>query len=250
MCKRKTTEQFIAEARAIHGYKYDYSKVEYATNKDKVCIICPTHGEFWQRPSDHLKGNRCPQCPRHRKFGVCDVVNPRQYPSYTLWQGLINRCYQQKDYTRNLSYQNCTMCDEWLLYSNFKEWVECPHNGYKKGCDIDKDILCKNNVVYSPQTCCFMPSELNKVFTRRKSSRRDMPIGVILSKSGKYDARMSKYKKDCHIGTFNTPEEAFYAYKTAKEQYIKELAEKYFQEGKITEKVYNALMRYEVEITD
>jgi hypothetical protein len=44
--------------------------------------------------------------------------------------------------------------------------------------------------------------------------------------------------------------EAFCAYKNAKEQYIKELAEKYFQEGKITEKVYNALMMYEVEITD
>ena len=52
------------------------------------------------------------------------------------------------------------------------------------------------------------------------------------------------------IGRFNTPLEAFNAYKIAKENYIKELAEKYFQEGKITEKVYNALMKYEVEITD
>lgn len=49
---------------------------------------------------------------------------------------------------------------------------------------------------------------------------------------------------------YNTEEEAFYAYKDAKERYIKSVAEKYFQEGKITKRVYNALMKYEVEITD
>jgi hypothetical protein len=53
-----------------------------------------------------------------------------------------------------------------------------------------------------------------------------------------------------YLGYYATPLEAFNAYKTAKEEYIKELAEKYFQEGKITERVYNALMKYEVEITD
>lgn len=59
---RKTTEQFIAEAIAFHGDRYDYSKVEYKTSKDKVCIGCPVHGEFWQYPNDHLKGTGCPSC--------------------------------------------------------------------------------------------------------------------------------------------------------------------------------------------
>lgn len=250
MGKRKTTSQFIAEAKAVHGDKYDYSKVEYKTNKDKVCIICPIHGEFWQRPADHLRGNGCTKCPRHRMFGVCDVPNPHQYPSYILWQGLINRCYQQKDYIRNLSYEHCTICDEWLLYSNFKKWVESSCNGYKRGYNIDKDLLRKNNSLYSPETCCFIPNELNKVFTKRKSCRGELPIGVHLSKSGRYDSRIRKNKKDYHLGTFDTPEHAFQAYKVAKEQYIKELAESYFNEGKITERVYQALMKYEVEITD
>lgn len=57
-----TTEEFIAKARAIHGDKYDYSKVEYVNNKTKVCIICPLHGEFWQTPSLHLAGSNCPIC--------------------------------------------------------------------------------------------------------------------------------------------------------------------------------------------
>ena len=62
MTKRKTTEEFIAEAKAVHGDKYDYSKVEYKYALEKVCIICPTHGEFWQKPNDHLQGHGCPHC--------------------------------------------------------------------------------------------------------------------------------------------------------------------------------------------
>ena len=60
--KKKTTEQFINEAKKIHGDKYDYSKVEYVNNLTKVCIICPEHGEFWQTPKQHLRGQGCPKC--------------------------------------------------------------------------------------------------------------------------------------------------------------------------------------------
>lgn len=57
-----TKEDFIKKAREIHGWKYDYSKVEYINNKIKVCIICPEHGEFWQSPLDHLLGSGCKYC--------------------------------------------------------------------------------------------------------------------------------------------------------------------------------------------
>ena len=60
--KRLTTEEFIRKAKEIHGDKYDYSKVEYVDNRTKVCIICPEHGEFWQRPNNHLMGNGCQKC--------------------------------------------------------------------------------------------------------------------------------------------------------------------------------------------
>ena len=60
--KRKTTEEFINESKQIHGDKYNYSKVKYANNKTKVCIVCPIHGEFWQIPQDHLKGRGCSKC--------------------------------------------------------------------------------------------------------------------------------------------------------------------------------------------
>ena len=67
MGKRKTTEQFIAEAKAVHGSKYDYSKVEYKNNKTKVCIICPIHGGFLQVPKDHLDGIGCKKCGVERR---------------------------------------------------------------------------------------------------------------------------------------------------------------------------------------
>jgi Zn finger protein HypA/HybF involved in hydrogenase expression len=64
---RKTTEEFVVEARAIHGDKYDYSGVNYQNSKTKVCIACPEHGEFWQTPNSHLRGTGCPVCGRSKK---------------------------------------------------------------------------------------------------------------------------------------------------------------------------------------
>ena len=57
-----TTEEWIVSAREVHKGKYDYSKVKYVNNHTKVCIICPEHGVFWQRPQEHIKGNGCPKC--------------------------------------------------------------------------------------------------------------------------------------------------------------------------------------------
>ena len=61
-CYEPTTEEWIVSARKLHGDKYDYSKVEYVGVHNKVCIICPEHGEFWQTPNEHKKGCGCPKC--------------------------------------------------------------------------------------------------------------------------------------------------------------------------------------------
>lgn len=62
MPKRKDTATFVAEARAIHGDKYDYSRVQYARCRERVEIICPLHGSFWQTPDLHRKGRNCRKC--------------------------------------------------------------------------------------------------------------------------------------------------------------------------------------------
>lgn len=62
--KKKTTQEFIKEAKDCHEIDYDYSKTEYKGIHEKVCIICSEHGEFWQEAGVHLKGGHCPKCPQ------------------------------------------------------------------------------------------------------------------------------------------------------------------------------------------
>ena len=60
---RKTTQEFIKEAKEVHGDKYDYSKTVYLNQYEPVCIICPEHGEFWQAPHNHISQKQgCPYC--------------------------------------------------------------------------------------------------------------------------------------------------------------------------------------------
>ena len=67
-------EGFIQKAKEIHGDKYDYSKVEYINNHTKVCIICPEHGEFWQKPIHHTQGKGCPYCGGTKKLTTKEFV--------------------------------------------------------------------------------------------------------------------------------------------------------------------------------
>lgn len=70
--KASSTEAFIERAKKVHGDKYDYSKVEYVDAKTKVCIICPIHGEFWQRPDIHLRGSVCRRCANDDKANTLE----------------------------------------------------------------------------------------------------------------------------------------------------------------------------------
>ena len=249
---RKTTEQFIAEAKDVHGDKYDYSKVEYKNNHDKVCIICPIHGEFWQYPKDHLLKSGCKKCYQcsKSKYGVaiCDIPNCSNNNYYNTWRAMLNRVFGRSYKISYPSYKNSAICNEWLTLSKFKEWFDDPNNGYIEGYHLDKDILIKGNKLYSPNHCCFVPSEINTLFSV-KHKRNDLPIGVT-NCGNKYKSQFFDGKNKLYLGVFSTTYDAFNAYKKVKERHIKNIAEKYFQEGKITEKVYNALMKYEVEITD
>ena len=68
MTRKLTEEEFKRRAREVHGYKYDYSKVEYSGNKTKVQIMCFEHGSFWQKPNDHLSGQGCPDCSGKKRL--------------------------------------------------------------------------------------------------------------------------------------------------------------------------------------
>jgi hypothetical protein len=249
---RKTTAQFIAEASIIHGDQYDYSKVEYINNHTKVCITCKKHGDFWQTPNMHLRKRGCPICKSlvYKKplfgVGVNDLLLHNNTKVYNVWKDMLRRCYDTKNHHKNITYKDCKVCDEWLTLSNFKAWFD---ENYQESYELDKDIIIKNNKIYSPDSCCFVPKEINTLLTNRRNKRGKYYIGVTKN-CNKYVSTVSICGKKHIIGYYSDEYTAFIAYKSAKDQYVKELAEKYFKEGKITDKVYHALMRYEVEITD
>lgn len=152
---------------------------------------------------------------------------------------------------RNRVYLKCSLSEEWSKPKAFLEWAEKVNaNGfYQEGWHLDKDILFRGNTVYGPETCVFVPQEINKLFVKANATRGKLPIGVTQTKSG-------TYRGQCCIGggkgifskSFHTIEEAFIWYKVTKESVIKAAAEKW--KGQIDPRVYNSLISYEVRIDD
>lgn len=247
MTKTKTTREFIEEAEAVHGIgAFDYSEVEYINNSTKVWITCKHGHRFKQKALSHLNGHGCHICYFNRnRTGVCGVgvFNGEKRECYTntyqLWRSMIKRCYDNKSKIKHPEYKGCSVCNEWLTFSKFKEWYS---QNYVEGYQLDKDILVKGNRVYSPDTCCFVPRDINILISKLSHRRGKYKNGVQATTYGRYAAYIRRYSIRKCIGIFDSPEEAFGAYKTAKEAH--------YNEGKITEKVYNALMNYQVEITD
>lgn len=251
---RLTKEQFIERAIQKHGYKYDYSLVEYTNIHNKVKIICPIHGVFEQIAKDHLFGKGCKRCAvdATKKLlygvGINDVNDYRNYgKSFNTWKCILGRCYVRRK--QSIAYEGCTVCEEWKVFSVFNKWYK---EHYIDGYQIDKDLLIKGNKVYSPSTCCFIPQRINCLLTNRRLHRGKSPIGVNYNLSKKkYIAQISKNKgMQLYIGHFNNEYDAFIAYKKAKEDYMKEVAEEYYSNNKISKQVYDALINYKIEITD
>lgn len=181
-------------------------------------------------------------------FGVGNYNNKTHLKIYVSWQNMLERCYDLKYQDNFSTYIGCLVDEHWHNFQVFGEWFEDNYNPETMhDWHLDKDILVKGNKMYSPKTCCFLPQEINLLLNKSKNSRGGYPIGVS-KKGNKFQAQISVNGKREYLGTFNTTEEAFQAYKTAKEKYIKEVAEKY--QHQITEQTYQALINYKVEITD
>ena len=162
----------------------------------------------------------------------------------THWLSMLTRCYSN----RYVQYKGCSIAEEWHNFQNFAKWFEENYNPeVMEGWELDKDVLFKGNKIYSPDTCSFVPKEINMLFVKCKKSRGCYPVGVYKNKN-RFIARVRRGGNRVSLGSFDTPEEAFQAYKTAKEKHIKETAEKY--KGLISERVYQVLKSYTVEITD
>ena len=171
---------------------------------------------------------------------------------YNHWQHMIKRCYSENYLRKMPTYQDCSVCDEWLCFQNFAQWYN--ENKWSEiSTFLDKDILVKGNRVYSPETCVLVDNDINLLFIKSQKVRGELPIGVIWQKNNhNYVARCSVYGKGMkHIGVFNNPTDAFYAYKNFKESHIKQIADEYKSKyPNFPQKLYDAMYNYQVEITD
>lgn len=166
---------------------------------------------------------------------------------YLTWRNMIKRCYSNEKKYENYRLHGTVVCDEWLDFSVFKKWFE--RNYYEipgETMNLDKDILKRGNQVYCPEHCIFVPSIINHLFVKNDCIRGNLPIGVYY-KNGKFISTCSVYGKNVK-SKHNTVEGAFSAYKKIKENYIKEVAEHY--KGLIPERLYNAMIMYEVKEDD
>ena len=124
-----TRSDFISKAQIVHQQKYDYSKIKYVNDKQKVSIICPIHGDFEQTPSHHKKGCGCPKCglssPKRRSTLTDFIIKAKHVHGDTF-------DYSKSSYTHSHDYVSikCNICEKefvQLAYSHVNIGNGCPH---------------------------------------------------------------------------------------------------------------------------
>ena len=128
MSKKLTKEEFIKKANEVHKGKYNYDNVEYVNCDTKVCIICPEHGEFWQTPYNHTRGQGCPKC-KGDKIRESKTLTKKEFIKKA------NKVHGDKYVYTNVKYVNantkvCIICPEhgefWQTPNHHIRGIGCP----------------------------------------------------------------------------------------------------------------------------
>ena len=238
----------------------DFKIVKYNNNRNVEIQFINTSYETSARLGDIRKGGvKDRYLPSVYGVGIVGTkyqakINGVQTKEYKLWCHMLERCYDEALKKRCPTYEGCEVSDNFKSYEYFYEWchkqVGFDNDGNGNPFQLDKDLLVKGNKVYSEDSCVFLPQEINSLLVKCTASRGNHLIGVYYHKRDKaFVAQVNKNKgKQEHLGYFATEIEAFNAYKTAKEAFVKEQANKF--KSQIDERAYEALMNYTVEIDD
>lgn len=150
-------------------------------------------------------------------------------PVYATWHSMLERGYSQKLKDRFPTYQNVTVCEEWLVFSNFRDWwVE----NNVRNWHLEKDLLIKGNLIYSPDTCAYMPPYLNTLLTDSAATRGDYPLGVYrVNELKPYRSKCWVGGKNKHLGLFQTPLGAHRVWQVAKIDCIKDAIAHYIEDA-------------------
>ena len=193
---RYSSKDFIKKAQTIHGGRYDYSKVEYVDARTKVCIICPIHGKFLQRPNDHIDGCGCPLCGKE-SLHTHNMSNTKIYKAHN---GMLARCNNPNSFKYDCyGGRGIRVCEDWLKFENFYIWAT--QNGYKEGLTIERIDV---NGDYEPHNCKWIQRRQQYYNQRRTKfinlygrnisivELKDM-LGI---KRGVLEYRLSRYGND------------------------------------------------------
>ena len=140
-------------------------------------------------------------------------------PYYIKWMNMLTRCYSAKEHARQPSYIDCYVCDEWLSFMAFREWMMMQD---WEGKQLDKDLIGDGRV-YSPNTCCFIPSELNTLLQSDVKTNTSGYAGVSWKKQkNKWVSQIRVNGKTKYLGYFTDPKDGHIAYCIAKADLIEQ----------------------------
>lgn len=189
--KKLTTEEFILKAREVHGWKYDYSKVEYINGRTKVCIICNKHGEFWQTPNDHLSGCGCPECFDKEIRGKSKKLSQEEFIEKAKKVHRDKYDYSKVEYI-NILTKVCIICPEhgefWQTPNDHlsgRGCPECSHRSYKY---TTEEFIIKAREVHG------WKYDYSKVEYKSKNE----PICIICPEHGEFWQMPSTHLKSKH----------------------------------------------------
>ena len=146
-------------------------------------------------------------------------------PYYSKWKDMLRRCYYNDPKNRNRTYRDCTVCKEWLTFSNFKKWMQVQE---WEGNDLDKDLLKVGNKIYCPDYCIFICRKINSFIGDSAANRGECMIGVCyFKKNNKFVARCNNpfMCETEYLGIFDTEPEAHLAWKARKHYWACQLAD-------------------------
>ena len=163
-----------------------------------------------------------------------------------VWVKMIKRCYTPS--LKDKAYINCSVCEEWHNFYNFHKWYESQKNNgfYRKGYQLDKDILNPTAKMYSPENCRLVPESINS-FTNNvtvDSRNSKLPSGISWKKKNqKYQVSIkSGYKSNKYICLVDDPREGYEIYKLEKSIAGNKLADEW--EGLVVPEILEALRSY------
>ena len=165
-----TYEKWLTECKKIHGDKYDYSKVNYKNGNDYVEIICPKHGSFLQKASNHRYGHGCPKClESHLEEEIrilCEENNIKyEYQKQFNWLGKLRLDFYFPDYKIAIECQgeqHFKLCKYFDNEETFQQRQERDFKKYKLCFENNIKIFYFSNKKY--KNCITNKNQILKLF--------------------------------------------------------------------------------------